>query len=608
MMFNEIILGMLERIRNFCIIAHIDHGKSTLSDRLIEFTQTVTTRDMKNQLLDSMDLERERGITIKMQAVNMHYHPEEAEQPYILNLIDTPGHVDFTYEVARSLAACEGALLLVDAAQGIEAQTLANFYLALEQDLEIIPVINKIDLPAADPNRVAEEIERVLGIPQEECVLASAKSGIGVEEILNAVVSRVPAPKKLEEEKLKALVYDAHYDTYRGVISYIRVKSGSIQKGQKIKFMATGKIYEVLELGVFKPKMTEQKSLEVGEVGYLISSIKNVADANVGDTLTDPSAPAAEPLPGYQEAKSMVFCGLYPVDTEQYKDLQDALDKLKLNDASLDYEVESSQALGFGFRCGFLGLLHMEIIQERLEREFNMEIVATAPNVTYRIVLQDDTELEIENPSQFPDPTKIQRMLEPFVGMSIITPNDYIGAVMELVKEARGIYQKTELIDAERQQLTFSIPLNEIIIGFFDSLKSRTKGYASMDYWFDDYQESKLVKVNMLINGDPVDALSFICHTSKSATLARKIAVKLKEIIPRQMFEVAIQGAIGGKIICRESISALRKNVTAKCYGGDISRKRKLLEKQKEGKKKMKQIGSVDVPKEAFLSILKIDN
>jgi len=599
----------MNNIRNFSIIAHIDHGKSTLSDRLIEVTQTVAHRDMKEQLLDSMDLERERGITIKMQAVRLEYVAKDGN-PYILNLIDTPGHVDFSYEVSRSLAACEGALLLVDATQGIEAQTLANFYLALENNLEIVPVINKIDLPSADPVRVAEEIELVLGIAADECVLCSAKTGEGVADILEAVIKRVPSPKPLQNpDQLKALIFDAHFDIYRGVISYVRVVSGSIVKGQKVQMMSTGTSFEVLEIGFFKPKMTTSKEgIHAGEVGYLICNIKNVAEARVGDTITDSRNPATEALPGYQEAKPMVFCGFYPVDTDQFTDLKDALDKLKLNDAALQFETESSQALGFGFRCGFLGLLHMEIIQERLEREYNIDIVATAPSVTYRITKTNGQIMMIDNPSKYPTPQEIDTTEEPFMGLSIICPNEYLGTVIELAQEGRGVYKKAEMIDAVRQQVTFDIPLNEMITNFFDKLKSRTKGYASMDYWFNEYRPSSLVKVNMLINGDPVDALSFIAHKDKAATIGRKMAEKLKELIPKQLYEVVIQGAIGGKIICRETISAMRKNVTAKCYGGDISRKRKLLEKQKAGKKRMKQLGSIEVPKEAFLSVLKIDS
>ncbi|MGE4169429.1 MAG: translation elongation factor 4 [Candidatus Margulisiibacteriota bacterium] len=597
----------MKNIRNFCIIAHIDHGKSTLADRFIEITNTVSSREMKHQLLDSMELERERGITIKMQAVRLEYKAKNGET-YTLNLIDTPGHVDFSYEVSRSLAACDGALLLVDATQGIEAQTMANFYLALDHGLEIIPVINKIDLPSADPDKVAAEVEQVFDLPAENCVYCSAKTGLGVADILEAVVKLVPPPKEDPEPALRALIFDAHFDAYRGVITYVRLFSGSLKRGQKITLMSNGKQFEVLDVGFFKPKMTAANEIKAGEVGYVISNIKNVADARIGDTVTDAKKPAATPLADYKEAKPMVFCGFYPVDTEQYVELKDALDKLKLNDASLHYEVESSQALGFGFRCGFLGLLHMEIIMERIEREFNIDIVATAPNVTYRITKTDGEIMTMENPSDFPSPQQIAVMEEPFMGLSVITPNSHVGTVIELAQEHRAYYKKAEFIDAERQMLTFDIPLNELITNFFDKLKSRTRGYASMDYWFDNYRASKLVKVDILINSDPVDALSFISHDSKAAPTARKMAEKLKELIPKQLYEVVIQGAIGAKIICRETISAMRKNVTAKCYGGDISRKRKLLEKQKEGKKKMKSIGSIQVPKEAFMSVLKLDD
>ncbi len=597
---------MQKHIRNFCIIAHIDHGKSTLADRLLEVTNTVSEREMKAQLLDSMDIERERGITIKMQSVRMSYTQDDTE--YILNLIDTPGHVDFSYEVSRSLAACEGALLLVDAAQGIEAQTMANFYLALEHDLEIIPVINKIDLPAANVEGALEEINRVFGIPPEDCLTCSAKTGLGVPKILEKIVSAIPCPQDQPTSKLRALIYDAHYDAYRGVISYIRVMSGSIKKGQKLTMMSTGQTYDVLDIGFFKPKMTSCDQIQEGEVGYMISNIKKVDDARIGDTLTDLKQPATDALSGYAEAKPMVFCGLYPVDTQDYENLKDALDKLKLNDAALQYDPESSQALGLGYRCGFLGLLHMDIIQERIEREFNIDIVVTAPNVTYHFTLTNGEKIQLDNPSQFPDRQKIEIMEEPYMGLSIFTPTQYVGPVMELMQEHRAIYLKAEYMDADRQSFTFHIPLNEMMTNFFDKLKSRTQGYASMDYWFEDYRSSKLTKVDMLINGDPVDALSFICHESKSAFIARKMAEKLKELIPRQLYEVSIQGAIGGKIICRETIRAMRKNVTAKCYGGDISRKRKLLEKQKAGKKKMKALGSVNVPKEAFLSVLKLDS
>ena len=593
----------MKKIRNFSIIAHIDHGKSTLADRLLQLTDTVSDREMKEQLLDSMDIERERGITIKMQAVRVYYKALDGET-YMLNLIDTPGHVDFSYEVSRSLAATEGVLLLVDATQGIEAQTMANYYLALENDLEIIPVINKIDLPSADVEKVSEEIDRVLGIPPEDCVYCSAKTGEGVKEILEKIVERIPAPKKQEEEELKALIFDAHYDQYRGVVSYIRVVSGEIKLRQKIKMMSSGSTFEILDLGYFSPQMTKAKTLKEGEVGYLISNIKEIDEAKIGDTVTDAKFSAKVPLPGYKEAKPMVFCGFYPVDTEEFVPLQEALEKLKLNDAALHYETESSQALGFGFRIGFLGLLHMDIVRERIEREFDIELVITAPNVRYKLTMNSGEQKLIENPNDYPDVQMIDVCEEPYMGLSVILPNDYMGSVMDLVKEHRGIYKKTEYLDATRQMITVSIPLNELIANFFDKLKSRTKGYASMDYWFENFQLSKLVKVNILINGEPVDALSFICHALKARNIAKAMTEKLRKLIPRQMYEVAIQGVIGGKVICRESISAMRKNVTAKCYGGDISRKRKLLEKQKKGKKKMKSIGSVQVPKEAFLSVL----
>ncbi len=596
----------MENIRNFCIIAHIDHGKSTLSDRLIELTNTVEQRDMKAQLLDTMDLERERGITIKMQAVRLEYKKNEIN--YTLNLIDTPGHVDFSYEVSRSLAACEGALLLVDAAQGIEAQTIANFYLALENDLEIIPVINKIDLPAADADKVAMDIEQVFGIPAEDCIKCSAKSGIGVEGILDEVVEKVPAPMpQFDDNKLRALIFDAHYDSYRGVIAYVRLMNGELKKGDRIQMMSTGRTFDITDIGHFKPKMTSSGALINGNVGYVISSMKQVDDAHIGDTITLAKDPATEELAGYKEVKPMVFSGIYPVDTNDYEDLKVALEKLKLNDSSLTFDTESSKALGFGFRCGFLGLLHMEIIQERIEREFNIDIVLTAPSVTYKITQTNGHSFDLDNPSDYPDVQSIQEIQEPYVGLSIIAPTQYTGAIMELVQEHRGIYKKTELIDSLRQSFVYEIPMNEIISNFFDKLKSRTQGYASMDYWIEDYKPTKLVKVNMMINGDPVDALSFIAHQSKARFIAGKMAEKLKDLIPRQLYEVIVQGAIGGKIICRETIKALRKNVTAKCYGGDVSRKRKLLEKQKAGKKKMKQLGSISVPKEAFLSALKLD-
>ena len=596
----------MEHIRNFCIIAHIDHGKSTLSDRLIELTNTVQQREMKDQLLDTMDLERERGITIKMQAVRLDYHKDNTT--YTLNLIDTPGHVDFSYEVSRSLAACEGALLLVDAAQGIEAQTIANFYLALENDLEIIPVINKIDLPAADADKVAMDIEQVFGIPAEDCIKCSAKSGIGVADILDHVVEKIPAPTpQFDDDKLRALIFDAHYDSYRGVIAYVRLMNGELKKGDRIQMMSTGRTFDITDIGHFKPKMTPSDRLMNGNVGYVISSMKQVDDANIGDTITLSKDPANDALSGYKDVKPMVFSGIYPVDTNDYEDLKVALEKLKLNDSSLTFDTESSKALGFGFRCGFLGLLHMEIIQERIEREFDIDIVLTAPSVTYKITQTNGDAYDLDNPSDYPDVQLIQEIQEPYVGLSIIAPTQYTGAIMELVQEHRGIYKKTELIDAMRQSFVYDIPMNEIISNFFDKLKSRTQGYASMDYWIEDYKPTKLVKVNMMINGDPVDALSFIAHQSKARTIAAKMAEKLKKLIPRQLYEVVVQGAIGGKIICRETIKALRKNVTAKCYGGDVSRKRKLLEKQKAGKKKMKQLGSISVPKEAFLSALKLD-
>jgi GTP-binding protein LepA len=596
----------MNHIRNFCIIAHIDHGKSTLSDRLIELTNTVEQREMKAQLLDTMDLERERGITIKMQAVRLEYTTNNTT--YTLNLIDTPGHVDFSYEVSRSLAACEGALLLVDAAQGIEAQTIANFYLALENDLEIIPVINKIDLPAADADKVAMDIEQVFGIPANDCIKCSAKSGIGVADILTQIVQKIPAPTpQFDDDNLRALIFDAHYDSYRGVIAYVRLMNGELKKGDRIQMMSTGRTFDVTDIGHFKPKMTASNGLMNGNVGYVISSMKQVDDANIGDTITLAKQPAATALSGYKEVKPMVFSGIYPVDTNDYEDLKVALEKLKLNDSSLTFSTESSKALGFGFRCGFLGLLHMEIIQERIEREFNIDIVLTAPSVTYKITKTNGEAFDLDNPSDYPDVQLIQEIQEPYVGLSIIAPTQYTGTIMELAQEHRGIYKKTELIDSLRQSFIYDIPMNEIISNFFDKLKSRTQGYASMDYWIEGYRPTQLVKVNMMINSDPVDALSFIAHHSKARTIASKMAEKLKTLIPRQLYEVVIQGAIGGKIICRETIKALRKNVTAKCYGGDISRKRKLLEKQKAGKKKMKQLGSISVPKEAFLSALKLD-
>ena len=594
-----------ERIRNFSIIAHIDHGKSTLADRLIEYTGTVASRDMESQLLDTMDIERERGITIKAQAVRINYTAKDGLE-YVLNLIDTPGHVDFTYEVSRSLAACEGALLVVDASQGVEAQTLANVYLALENDLEIVPVLNKIDLPGAEPDRVKAEIEDVIGLDASDAVMASAKEGIGIQEILEAIVAKVPPPKGDTEAPTQALIFDSYYDPYRGIIVFFRVVNGKLQVGDKVRFMATGAEFEVLELGVLRPKQTQVKELNIGEVGYLAASIKNVGDARVGDTLTLASNPAPEPLHGYKQAVPMVYCGLYPINADEYPDLRDALDKLKLNDASLQFEPESSVALGFGFRCGFLGLLHMEIIQERLEREYNLSLIATAPSVVYHVYQTDGEMVEVDNPTKLPPPQKIERIEEPFVKVSVITPRDYVGAVMELAQSKRGVYVNMEYLGTERSQLTYEVPLSEIITDFFDQLKSRTRGYASLDYELAGFRASQLVKLDILLAGEAVDALSAIVHRDKAASIGRQLAEKLKELIPRQMFEVPIQAAVGNKVIARETISAIRKNVLAKCYGGDISRKRKLLEKQKEGKKRMKTVGRVEVPQEAFMAVLKI--
>jgi GTP-binding protein LepA len=595
------------RIRNFCIIAHIDHGKSTLADRILEYTGALSNREMQEQVLDNMDLERERGITIKLQAVRLNYRAEDGNE-YILNLIDTPGHVDFTYEVSRSLAACEGALLVVDAAQGIEAQTLANVYLALDNDLEILPVINKIDLPSAEPERVRQEIEDVIGLDASEAVLASAKAGIGIKEILEQVVTKVPAPKGSIDEPLKALIFDSHYDAYKGVIVYVRVVDGSIRKGKRIRFMATGAEHEVIEVGVFKPRMTVVEELAAGEVGFIVAGIKNVKETRVGDTVTDADRPAKEPLPGYRKINPMVFCGLYPIDSSDYNDLREALEKLELNDASLKYEPETSSALGFGFRCGFLGLLHMEIIQERIEREFNIPLITTAPSVVFKVTLTNGETLFIDNPSNFPEQGKIEYVEEPYVKASIIVPNDYVGPIMELCQSKRGEYINMEYLDTNRVTLTYDIPLSEIVYDFFDQLKSSTKGYASFDYELSGYRQSKLVKMDILLNGEQVDALSFIVHRDRAYQRGRIICEKLKDIIPKQMFEVPIQAAIGHKVIARETIKAMRKNVLAKCYGGDITRKRKLLEKQKEGKKRMKQVGSVEVPQEAFMAVLKIDD
>jgi len=596
-----------EKIRNFSIIAHIDHGKSTLADRILEYTGALTSREMQEQVLDQMDLERERGITIKLQAVRLAYRADDGEE-YLLNLIDTPGHVDFTYEVSRSLAACEGALLVVDAAQGIEAQTLANVYLALDNNLEILPVINKIDLPSADPDRVKQEIEDVIGLDASEAVLASAKAGIGIKEILEQVVQKVPAPTGDPDQPLKALIFDSHYDPYKGVIVYVRVIDGHIKAGSKIKMMATDKTFEVIEVGAFKPRMTIVEELNVGDVGFIVAGIKNVGDTRVGDTVTDAKNPTAEPLPGYRKINPMVYCGLYPIDTSDYNDLREALEKLQLNDASLSFEPETSSALGFGFRCGFLGLLHMDVIQERIEREFNIPLITTAPSVIYHVTLTNGETISIDNPSNYPEVGKIEYVEEPYVKAAIIVPNDYVGTVMELCQSKRGEFVNMEYLDTTRVTITYQIPLSEIVYDFFDQLKSSTKGYASFDYELSGYRQSNLVKMDILLNGEQVDALSFIVHRERAYHRGRIICEKLRELIPRQMFEVPIQASIGTKVIARETVKAMRKNVLAKCYGGDISRKRKLLEKQKEGKKRMKQVGNVEVPQEAFMAVLKIDD
>ena len=594
------------KIRNFSIIAHIDHGKSTLADRLIEYTGTLTKREMEAQILDSMDLERERGITIKAQAVRSSYKAKNGEE-YMLNFIDTPGHVDFTYEVSRALAACEGALLVIDATQGIEAQTLANVYLALDNDLEIIPVINKVDLPSADPDRVKHEIEEVIGIDASEAVLTSAKTGLGIEDVLEAIVAKVPAPSGISDSPLKALVFDSKFDAYKGVVLYVRVIDGRIKPGMKIKMMATNAEFEVTEVGVFKPNLVNVDSLEVGQVGFFAAAIKNVKDARVGDTVTDANNPAAEALPGYRKATPMVFCGLYPVENSDYDNLRDALEKLQLNDASLVFEPETSVALGFGFRCGFLGLLHMDVIKERLEREYNLTLITTAPNVIYQVFRTNgDVEL-VDNPSNFPDPTVIDHVEEPYVNATIIVPKDYVGAVMELSQEKRGEYENMTYLDETRVMIHYALPLSEIIYDYFDRLKSVTRGYASLDYELAGYRASSLVKVDILLNGEPVDALSAIVHREKAVSRGRQLVEKLRSLIPRQMFEIPVQAAIGNKVIARENVRAMRKDVLAKCYGGDISRKRKVLEKQKEGKKRMKQVGSVELPQEAFMAILKMD-
>lgn len=593
-------------IRNFSIIAHIDHGKSTLADRLIEYTGTLSKREMEEQILDSMDLERERGITIKAQAVRSIYKARNGEE-YMLNFIDTPGHVDFTYEVSRALAACEGALLVIDATQGIEAQTLANVYLALDNDLEIIPVINKIDLPSADPEHVKREIEDVIGIDAYDAVLCSAKTGIGIEDVLEAIVARVPAPQGDAEAPLKALVFDSKFDAYKGVVLYIRIMQGRLRKGMKIRMMATGAEFDVTEVGYFKPGIVNVDELEEGQVGFFAASIKNVKDARVGDTVTDADNPAEKALPGYRKATPMVYCGLYPVENSDYDNLRDALEKLQLNDASLVFEPETSTALGFGFRCGFLGLLHMDVIKERLEREYNLSLITTAPNVIYEVFRTNGDVEMVDNPSLFPDPTVIDHVEEPFVNATIIVPKDYVGAVMELSQEKRGEYDNMTYLDDTRVMIHYALPLSEIIFDYFDRLKSATRGYASLDYELSGYRYSDLVKVDILLNGEPVDALSAIVHKEFATVRGRQLVEKLRSLIPRQMFEIPVQAAIGNKVIARENVRAMRKDVLAKCYGGDISRKRKLLEKQKEGKKRMKQVGSVELPQEAFMAILKMD-
>ncbi len=596
-----------KNIRNFSIIAHIDHGKSTLADRILEKTKAIESREMKAQLLDSMDIERERGITIKLNAVKLNYTAKNGEE-YIFHLIDTPGHVDFTYEVSRSLAACEGAILVVDAAQGIEAQTLANVYLALDNNLEIIPIINKIDLPAADPEKVKTEIEDVIGLPTDDIVLASAKAGIGIDEILEQIVEYIPAPKGDSNEPLQALIFDSIYDPYRGVIVSVRIKNGTVKVGDKIKMMATGGVFDVTEVGIHTPKEKQVDELTVGDVGFICASIKNVSETRVGDTITLYNNPAKEALPGYRKLNPMVYCGLYPIDSAKYNDLREALEKLELNDSALQYEAETSQALGFGFRCGFLGMLHMEIIQERIEREFNIDIIATAPSVVYKVERTDGAEIDVSNPSEMPEPQKINQIKEPYVKASIMVPNDYVGAIMELCQKKRGVFMNMDYIDSTRVNIIYDMPLSEIVFDFFDQLKSNTKGYASFDYEMTGYKASNLVKMDILLNGEQVDALSFIVHREFAYQRGKVIVEKLKKLIPKQQFEIPIQAAIGNKIISRETIKAMRKNVLAKCYGGDISRKRKLLEKQKKGKERMKAVGSVEVPQDAFMAVLKMDN
>lgn len=595
-----------ERIRNFSIIAHIDHGKSTLADRLLLTTGTVAERVMKQQFLDNMDLERERGITIKLQAARMNYQAKDGEA-YVLNLIDTPGHVDFSYEVSRSLAACEGALLVVDASQGVEAQTLANVYLALEHDLEIIPVLNKIDLPGAEPERVIEEIEQIIGLDCSNAILASAKEGIGIDEILEAIVQRVPPPRNTVEDPLRALIFDSYYDSYRGVIVYFRVMDGTVKKGDRVRLMASKKEYEIDELGVLSPNQKQVEELHAGEVGYLAAAIKAVADARVGDTITLATKPAAQPLPGYTEAKPMVFCGMFPTDSDDFENLRDALEKLRLNDAALQYEPETSSAMGFGFRCGFLGLLHMEIVQERLEREYDLDLVITAPSVVYKVITNKGEEIYIDNPSKLPAPNERESIAEPYVQVEMITPESFVGTLMELCQNRRGIFKDMKYLTQGRTTLTYELPLAEVVTDFFDQMKSRSRGYASMEYHLIGYRENPLVRLDLMINGDPVDSLAMIVHRDKAYNVGRAMAEKLKELIPRHQFKVPIQAAIGSKVIASEHIPALRKDVLAKCYGGDISRKKKLLQKQAKGKKRMKAVGTVDVPQEAFMAVLKLD-